>query len=67
MGVIHLSGGAGAQSTREMLREMFSHEFNVKLRHTDAAGVAFFASYFTIAHDVYELALTSLASLSAPG
>ena len=39
---------------------MFSHEFNVKLRHTDAAGVAFFASYFTIAHDVYELALDEL-------
>jgi len=36
---------------------MFSHEFRVKLRHTDAAGVAFFASYFGIAHDVYELAL----------
>lgn len=36
---------------------MFSHEFTVKLRHTDAAGVVFFASYFTIAHDVYELAL----------
>lgn len=39
---------------------MFSHEFNVKLRHTDAAGVVFFASYFTIAHDVYELALDSV-------
>jgi len=39
---------------------MFSHEFTVKLRDTDAAGVVFFAAYFTIAHDVYELALEEL-------
>ena len=39
---------------------MFSHEFTVKLKDTDAAGVVFFASYFTIAHDVYELALEEI-------
>ena len=39
---------------------MFTHEMTLKMKHTDAAGVAFFASYFVIAHDCYELALESV-------
>lgn len=33
---------------------MFRYPTTLKLRDTDAAGVAFFASYFAIAHDAYE-------------
>ena len=33
---------------------MFRYQTTLKLRDTDAAGVAFFASYFAIAHDAYE-------------
>jgi 1,4-dihydroxy-2-naphthoyl-CoA hydrolase len=37
---------------------VFRYSTTLKLRETDAAGVAFFASYFAIAHDVYEAWLT---------
>ena len=33
---------------------MFRYSTYLKLRDTDAAGVAFFASYYAIAHDAYE-------------
>ncbi len=33
---------------------MFCYSTCLKLRDTDAAGVAFFASYYAIAHDAYE-------------
>ena len=35
-------------------RSVFKYSTTLKLRDTDAAGVAFFASYFAIAHDAYE-------------
>ena len=33
---------------------MYYHHSFLTLNHTDAAGVTFFASYFTLAHQVYE-------------
>lgn len=33
---------------------MFSYKTKIKLHQTDAAGVLFFADFFTIAHDCYE-------------
>ena len=33
---------------------MFRYSTELKLRDTDAAGVAFFAAYYSIAHDAYE-------------
>ena len=33
---------------------MFRYSTCLKLRDTDAAGVAFFASYYAMAHDAYE-------------
>ena len=33
---------------------MFRFSTELKLRDTDAAGVAFFAAYYAIAHDAYE-------------
>ena len=38
---------------------MFSYSTRLKLRDTDAAGVAFFAAYYAIAHDAYEAFLES--------
>ena len=38
---------------------MFRYSTTLKLRDTDAAGVAFFAAYFAIAHDAYESFLIS--------
>ena len=38
---------------------MFRYPTTLKLRDTDAAGVAFFATYFAIAHDAYEAFLVS--------
>ena len=38
---------------------MFRYSTTLKLRDTDAAGVAFFAAYFAIAHDAYESFLVS--------
>ena len=39
---------------------MFSTASTVRLQHTDAAGVLFFADYFRIAHDAYEDFLSSI-------
>ena len=36
---------------------MYTHEFRVRMHHTDAAGVAFFAQFFVMAHEAYEAAL----------
>lgn len=33
---------------------MFRYSTELKLRDTDAAGIAFFAAYYAIAHDAYE-------------
>lgn len=33
---------------------MFEYEMYVRLRHTDAAGVVFFAEQFSFAHEAYE-------------
>lgn len=38
---------------------LFRHTTTLKLRDTDAAGVAFFGAYYSIAHDVYESYLAS--------
>ena len=37
---------------------MFRYSTCLKLRDTDAAGVAFFASYYAMAHDAYEAFLS---------
>ena len=39
---------------------MFETKTNVKLHDTDAAGVAFFANYFRIAHTAFEALMTSI-------
>ena len=36
---------------------MFSYHTSIKLHHTDAAGVLFFAKQFQIVHDAYEAML----------
>ena len=36
---------------------MYIHDFKVKMHHTDAAGVAFFAQFFLMANEAYEAAL----------
>ncbi|MBE0537737.1 MAG: acyl-CoA thioesterase [Phycisphaerae bacterium] len=33
---------------------MYSYETVIRMQHTDAAGVMFFASVFVLAHDCYE-------------
>lgn len=49
----------------------WSHEHRVQLQEVDAAGVVFFGTYFTIAHQAYEQALLTngfdLAPLLAGG
>ena len=44
---------------REAASSLFVYSTSLKLRDTDAAGVAFFAAYFSIAHDAYESFLKS--------
>ena len=39
---------------------MFEYRTTIKLPHTDAAGIMFFANYFNLAHDVYEAFLESI-------
>ncbi len=39
---------------------MFQHELVIRLRHTDAAGVMFFARIFDVAHEAYEAMLESI-------
>lgn len=41
---------------------MFSCQTKVKLHHTDAAGVIFFANQFTMIHDAYEMILDDIGS-----
>jgi len=36
---------------------MHTHELTVRMHHTDAAGVVFFAQFFMMAHEAYEAAL----------
>ena len=36
---------------------MFTYKTRIKLHHTDAAGLLFFANQFTIIHDAYEALL----------
>jgi len=38
---------------------MFTYKTTVRLHHTDAAGVLFFAQLFSIAHDCYEELINS--------
>lgn len=38
---------------------MFTIESTVKLHQTDGAGIVYFGSYFSIAHDVYETFMES--------
>jgi YbgC/YbaW family acyl-CoA thioester hydrolase len=38
---------------------MFTTSITVRLQHTDAAGVLFFGSYFTLLHEAYEGYLAS--------
>lgn len=40
---------------------MYTYDTSIKLHQTDAAGVLFFANYFTIAHDAYEAFLESIS------
>jgi len=39
---------------------MFTSQIIVRLHHTDAAGVLFFAHQFTLAHDIYEQFMESI-------
>ena len=39
---------------------MFEFQTKIKLHHTDAAGIMFFANYFELAHDAYEAFLESI-------
>lgn len=38
---------------------MFEYEMQVRMRHTDAAGVTFFAEQFALVHEAYEAFLES--------
>ena len=42
---------------------MFEHRVTVRLQHTDAAGVAFFANVFIMAHECYEAFLDNACPL----
>jgi 1,4-dihydroxy-2-naphthoyl-CoA hydrolase len=49
---------------------MYTHQTTVRLQHTDAAGVIYFASVFTLAHECYEAFLDNhlpLGKLLADG
>ena len=43
---------------------IWKHETTVKLYHTDAAGVIFYANLFVMAHDCYERWIEQYISLS---
>lgn len=45
---------------------MFTYETTVRLHHTDAAGLLFFAQQFTLAHDAYETLMESIGYAFAP-
>jgi len=42
---------------------MFEHKTVIRLQHTDAGGVAFFASLFALAHECYEAFLDGVCPL----
>jgi len=42
---------------------MFGYNCVIRLHHTDAAGVVFFASLFTLAHECYEAFLDNVSPL----
>jgi len=39
---------------------MFQHDIVIRLRHTDAAGIMYFARIFDVAHEAYEALLESI-------
>ena len=45
---------------------MFTHETTIRLHHTDAAGLLFFAEQFKLAHDAYESYMESIGYPFAP-
>lgn len=45
---------------------MFTYETTVRLHHTDAAGLLFFAEQFSLAHDAYETLMESIGYPFAP-
>ncbi len=45
---------------------MFIHETKIRLHHTDAAGLLFFAEQFNLAHDAYESFMESIGYPFAP-
>lgn len=45
---------------------MFIHQTAVRLHHTDAAGLLFFAEQFQLAHDAYETFMESIGYAFAP-
>ncbi len=47
-------------ATREYLEIMFEEHAEVKMPHTDAAGLLFFANHFKFAHSTYETFMKSI-------
>ena len=45
---------------------MFIHQTTIRLHHTDAAGLLFFADQFKLAHDAYESFMESIGYPFAP-
>ncbi len=45
---------------------MFTHQTTIRLHHTDAAGLLFFAEQFNLAHDAYESFMESIGYPFAP-
>lgn len=45
---------------------MFTHQTTIRLHHTDAAGLLFFAEQFKLAHDAYESFMESIGYAFAP-
>jgi 1,4-dihydroxy-2-naphthoyl-CoA hydrolase len=49
---------------------MFEYSVTIRMQHTDAAGIAFFANSFILAHESYEAFMeqsTSIAGILAKG
>lgn len=45
---------------------MYTHQTTIRLHHTDAAGLLFFAEQFNLAHDAYESFMESIGFPFAP-
>lgn len=45
---------------------MYTHQTTIRLHHTDAAGLLFFAEQFNLAHDAYESFMESIGYAFAP-